>query len=213
MARRLGAAHAAWLRRSPAHSWLSRDWLRDYTTSRPVREPVPWDHPHAVAAWPEPLREDLRRLWERRYAVLDAADRLPHTLSHHDVWPMNLIVDGSGPVLLDWAFIGPGPVGEDAANLVLDTYFDGLVDVSTLDEMVAAVGDGYRAGLADAVDGETVRRAIALTAAAKYFWLAPRMLTQVPVAQSYDSRTDEAMFAGRRPVFEQLIRWTRAALG
>jgi hypothetical protein len=216
LAYRLGVAHTGWLGRVPAQDWLSRDWLRDYTTSRPVRTPIVWEHPVAVKTWPLRLRDELRTLWDQRHQVLAAADRLPRTLCHHDVWPMNLIIDQAGPVLLDWAFVGPGPIGEDAANLILDTFFDGLVAVDLLDEVVTAVFDGYQRGLATAVDPSTVHQAIMLTAAAKYFWLAPRMLTQLADqgsnrAHHYDSRDDLAMFEGRRTILELLAKWFRLA--
>lgn len=210
-AERLGAAHAVWRGRSTSEPWLSRDWLRAYTTSRPVSEPIPWDHPVAVAAWPDDLRAGLRELWARRHEVLRATDALPHTLCHHDVWPMNLVFDGSGPVLLDWSFVGPGPMGEDAANLVLDTFFDGLVDVALLDDVAEVVTSAYARGDA------AVHRAIRLTGAAKYFWLAPMMLNRVaagpaPISQSYDAREAAAMFAGRRRPLELLLSWFREAL-
>lgn len=221
VARRLGAAHACWLAESGSPrggaraaalsrcDWLARDWLRDYTMSRPVTEPVRWDHPVAVAAWPAPLRDDLRRLWERRRALLAATDRLPRTLSHHDVWPTNLVLTGGGPVLLDWSFVGPGPIGEDAANLVLDTFLDGLVDVALLADVAEAVLDGYLDGLGGAVDPALVVRAVRLTGAAKYFWLAPMMLNRAGGAtgQTYDLRDEAAMFAGRRPVLQLLADW------
>jgi hypothetical protein len=38
VAQRLGAGHAAWLGTRPDLPWLSRDWLADYTTTRPVAE-------------------------------------------------------------------------------------------------------------------------------------------------------------------------------
>ncbi len=213
-ARRLGAGHAAWLHRPPVLPWLSRDWLRDYTTSRPVDEPVPWDHPTAVAAWPDDLRDGLRDLWSRRHDVLGATRALPQTLCHHDVWPMNLVWDGTGPVLLDWSFVGPGALGEDAANLIFDTFLDGLVDLDRVDEVVDAVTDGYREGLAGAVDDRTVRWAIQLTGAAKYFWLAPMMLGRLgagtAIAQNYDTRDPAEMFAGRRPLLELVVAWFRA---
>jgi hypothetical protein len=212
LARRLGAAHDDWLDRAgqlPRADWLARDWLRDYTLSRPVTEPVPWDHPVAAAAWPAPLRAGLRRLWERRHAVLAATDRLPRTLCHHDVWPANVVFTDGGPALVDWSFVGPGPIGEDAANLVLDTFFDGLVEVALLPEVADAVLTGYVDGLRGAVDPALAARAVRLTGAAKYFWLAPVMLNRAGGAtgQTYDRRDEAAMFAGRRPVLELLARW------
>lgn len=120
-------------------------------------------------------------------------------------------------MLLDWTFVGPGPIGEDAANLILDTFFDGLVDVDLLDDVADAVRAGYQRGLAPAVDAAEVRRAIMLGAAAKYFWLAPGMLAALhrhnpDRSQQYDSRDDLAMFDGRRRVLELLVDWFRLAL-
>ena len=151
-ARELGAAQARWAGRVPAISWLSRRWLAQYVAEAPnwvgPVEPAVWDHPN-LAPWPEPVRARLRQLWADRDRILAVAEAAERTLCHLDLWPANLADDAGTSVLLDWAFAGEGAVGEDLANLIIDAFTDGLMDVALLPELAEAAVDGYLAGLRD----------------------------------------------------------------
>jgi len=220
-AERLGRAQAGWAGRDPAHPWLSRRWLRQYVASKPIAEPVAWEHPRVLDVWPAELRAGLRELWRRRAELCDLAETLPQTTCHLDVWPMNLIArggTGAEIVLLDWAFAGAGAIGEDIGNLIPDSVADGLMDPGLLPEIDEAVTAGYLAGLrAGGWRGRdaAVRRAIAVTGAAKYCWLAPLMLGRLAEAsgpRSYDRRGAEQILAGRLGMLTLVADWGRQAL-
>ncbi len=178
----LGAGQARWAGRVPGTPWLSRRWLAQYLAegagSAVGIEAADWDHP-SVAGWPEPVRRQLRQLWEERdrmVAVTEAAER---TLCHLDVWPANLIDHAGTSVLLDWSFTGAGALGEDAANLIVDSFTDGLMDVALLPELAASATDRYISGLRDggwSGSADSVRTAIAACGAAKYSWFAPAFI-------------------------------------
>ncbi|WP_203924229.1 aminoglycoside phosphotransferase family protein [Rugosimonospora africana] len=185
-AHELGAAQARWAGRVPDLPWLSRRWLAQYLDHGPSRvvwidRDEHWNHPLAEV-WPAGVRQCLRQLWERRDRYRAAAEAQPRTLCHLDVWPTNLIDDAGTSVLLDWSFIGDGAIGEDAANLIVDSVTDGLIDAVLLPEITATVTDGYLAGLRDGGftgSPDPVRRAIAICGAAKYCWFGPAVLSRV----------------------------------
>jgi hypothetical protein len=184
-AHELGVAQASWAGRLPASDWLSRRWLAQYLAEGPSRSvDVPddyWDHPR-VAGWPSEVRQELRRLWVDRTRVLAVAEAAERTLCHLDVWPANLIDSQGRSVLLDWSFVGEGAVGEDVANLILDSFTDGLMDAALLPELADAAVTGYVDGLrcggwSGSEDG--VRTAIAACGAAKYSWFGPAVLGRI----------------------------------
>ena len=180
----LGAAQAQWAGRVPGTPWLSRRWLAQYLAEGPPRlfsvRAADWDHP-SIAVWPAKVRRELQRLWEAPQRALATAEGAERTLCHLDVWPANLVDDAGASVLLDWSFAGEGAVGEDAANLIIDSCADGLMDVALLPEIAETVTDGYLRGLRDAGwpgSPDSVRAAIAACGAAKYSWFGPAVLSR-----------------------------------
>lgn len=119
--------------------------------------------------------------WEReastyRSGLLDALDRLPHTLCHLDAWRPNLLSVGtpngdSETVALDWAFVGTGAIGEEVGQLVAaDLLFAGA-DASRPAEFGEMVLASFVEGLRDAGwrgDARLVRLGYSASAALRW---------------------------------------------
>jgi hypothetical protein len=221
-ARELGVAQARWAGRVPDTPWLSRRWLAQYLAEGPGRmvaiEAADWDHPN-LAAWPVRLKRRLKRLWDDRDRLVAAAEATERTLCHLDVWPANLVDDAGTSVLLDWAFTGDGAIGEDVANLIVDSFTDGLMDVAKLPELAESATDGYLAGLRDggwSGSPDTVRTAIAVCGAAKYSWFGPVIAARAirgTIGNASYGQDTSATSAARRltPLVTMLATWSQAA--
>jgi hypothetical protein len=182
----LGRAQAPFLagRPLPHVPWLSHGFLRDYSSTKPVDWSLfddhrAWAHPMVNRNVPSELRDASRWLHSVSDSLYDIAERLPRTLCHLDFWTKNLIGGDDGTiVLLDWAFVGDGSIGEDIGNLVPDAVFDHFVPAASLPDLQAAVLASYCAGLNEG--GWRGDRRLAelgfCVSAVKYDWLTPHML-------------------------------------
>ncbi len=129
---RLGGEYLAG-RELPSHEWLSRDWVRSWSTyfSRTMpailEDDDIWAQPTVVELFDPGTREDLRRLWDERARWWSALDRLPLTLAHLDAFRANLMSRTARgqveTVAIDWAFVGLAPLAADVATLVAASLF------------------------------------------------------------------------------------------
>jgi hypothetical protein len=208
------AAVGAWDR-----PWLSQDYLRTYSESKPFDERLfaddqAWSNPR-VQHHLGPLREALTHLRvdrERSYAMAAAC---PRTLCHLDVWPVNLmrrLVDGSF-VLLDWSFCGAGALGEDIANLVPDSVFDLVRPVEELDELAARAEDAYIDGVFEGGwDGDDRWIRLGIRAAGvKYHWLIGLLLRDAADGEgalAYGRHVDrDQLYDARAAGLRLVTRW------
>ena len=157
VARHLGRFNAAYLvdRPLPRLSWLSASWLRHYVEqSAPAMErlrqaqALPW-----ARRWlPQEDSGPFFGLWAERGLYLDTLDRLPQTICHFDIFPRNLFArkaaDGDNQtVVIDWAFVGRGPIGADLTPLVwMSIALDG-VGLESAQDLEEIVLEGYLRGL------------------------------------------------------------------
>jgi len=172
-------AYAAGTAPLPDEPWLSRDWLRGWVdVCRDSFVPAlyddeGWDHP--LLAPMRPLRDPAAALWERHDELLAIAGSGPPALTHWDFWPANLFVSDTSVVAIDWSQVGISGLTHDLDQLTLDPVWMQVLPDALLEELEAAVLDGYVAGLRDAGAGvadDDVRRWYAATAACRYTWLA-----------------------------------------
>lgn len=224
-ARRLGLGQGGYLagRPLPTDPWLSRRWLRQYVDSKPVdgsllRDPGAWSDPEVPAAFAE-LRSALRQLWDERDRLLVAVESTPRTLCHLDVWPKNLLATPDGPVLLDWAFVGIGALGEDPGNLVPDFVWDGFLPAARIRELADAVWNCYLNGLRDAGwagDDRQARLGFTAGGAVKYAWLAEWALRRLRSGEltsygGYSSIAPAELLQVYAVVLQLLLEWQREA--
>ncbi|HEY8597912.1 MAG TPA: hypothetical protein VIL85_05745 [Thermomicrobiales bacterium] len=209
---------------APAYPWLSRQFLRRYSLSKAydpalLDDDRAWAQPLVREHFPAALRPALVRFHHERERFFAILERLPRTLCHLDVWPNNLFARADGRfVLVDWAFVGDGALGEDAGNLVPDAVFDLFVPAHDLPELDRVVFAGYLAGLREAGwDGDERLVRLGMCASAiKYVWLPPLMLARAGDATQLDYGGKAAVNAARRYsergcVFTFLMGWAEEA--
>jgi hypothetical protein len=110
-----------------------------------------WQRPIVQQTFPEPLRSRILQLWADKWSFISANESLPQVFCHNDAHRRNLFLGGEGElVAIDWAFCGPGGLGNDLGELIGTslTYFE--VEPARAVELENVVTEAYIAGLRDA---------------------------------------------------------------
>ncbi len=221
VAEALGAAQGRLLRKPLDRPWLARSFLRDFVASKHVNyrtlvDEACWGHPLVASTWPRSLREGLPWLAAQREALLQRAEGLPRTLCHLDFWGHNLVMADGGPVVLDWACLGDGALGEDLSNLVVEAVLDELLPPEGMADVAEELLQAYTRGVGDAgVDPSLARRGFQ-AAAVKWVWLGPLHLARALSGEHHvyggGAEVDpSAQYRARGLALEQVVRWARGA--
>lgn len=153
-ARHLGRLNGRFIaeRRVPDYPWLSRNRIRQWALGFPEWQAASWEHPLALARFPMPAAEALRRMHGEKERFIARLDKLPQTLCHGDTYPTNFKTrhEGDGPmqtVALDWALASIAPVGFDLGQLAFGAHLN-LAGIRLAD-IDRVLFEGYLAGLRD----------------------------------------------------------------
>lgn len=165
--------------------FLSRGWIPSHLQRRNQRD----NHEVAVdPRWQELLRhgigDSLRHALQARITDPRTAGEMlgafPQVLTNYDLHHANIGRANSDGMtaIIDWAFVGWGPIGQDVAHLAFDIW-DLLTPAMTLqevwDDLAATYLDAlYAAGWAE--PAEVVLRSMTTAFAVRHGWVAEYLL-------------------------------------
>lgn len=184
-------AHAA-----SDHPWLSDEWIARHVDRHDLDNERTLAHP----AWPPAIDRGLdpavRELVATRVTAPAKIGRtlagFPQTLTNHDFHNANIGTVADQVVLIDWAYVGWGPIGHDVGHLALTLEPDGVIDPaeawqvleSTYCEALAAAG--WVGDLAE------VRRSMIISNQLRLGWMFDHLLNVA------DKISNEALAAASR---------------
>jgi hypothetical protein len=208
---RLGGEYHAG-RELPSHEWLSRGWIRSWSTyfSRTMPAILEaddlWTQPIVVELFDAGAREDLRRLWGERDRWWDALDRLPLTLAHLDAFRGNLMSRTARgqveTVAIDWAFVGLAPLAADVATLVAASLFfhgDPLDPRAVTAACITATHDGLR-DTGHRISMPELERAYAINVVGRWGFVI------APLRAAGDRAREENMEQRLRRPYREIVR-------
>jgi hypothetical protein len=189
---RAGAGLARWQVATidSTHSWLSHDWIPTHIRRHDLDNERTLAHPGWRSAIERGLDPMLRDVVKAR--ITDPTEirrrllEFPQVLTHHDFHYKNVGTVSDEVVIIDWAYVGWGPIGHDVGYLAMDIT-SGLGPV---DEVWYAMQSSYCAGLVEA--GWTgnlavVRRSMEVSTWLRLGWAIDHVLTMA------DQMSDEAL--------------------
>jgi hypothetical protein len=177
VARLLGNWQAQYLvgKPLPQGDWLSPvTWNRDFVEENAATLDLlqrSLDKPWVRYAYPEDKLHELVWIWEERKVFYHILESLPQVLCHRDVFGRNLMRHHAHTILIDWAYVGIGALGEELTPLVQATYLWREAGTGAYRELEAGVLHGYIEGLRQAGwqgDAALVRRGYAASSALRY---------------------------------------------
>lgn len=132
----VGLARWQMAHQEASESWLATNWIATHVSRQAIDNERTLSHPGWHPLIERGLDPDLRDWVKSR--VTDSADiraqlaAFPQMLTHHDFHEHNLGTIDGHVVIIDWAYVGWGPLGHDVGHLALSLAQSGEVDLRTV---------------------------------------------------------------------------------
>jgi len=160
--------------------WLSHGWIpahlarRDLDNTRTLNDPR-WSRLFEAGV-PQSVQRAVRGRVTDPAVVERLLGELPQLLTHYDFHHMNLGRVGESIVIIDWATVGPGPVGHDVGVMLIDQGSDlGATLPAAWHQLVAT----YAKALEDAgseIPPPDVERSVAISNVLRHGWVIDYVL-------------------------------------
>ncbi|GAA4995311.1 phosphotransferase [Actinopolymorpha pittospori] len=177
-----GLAHWQVAHIDTKHSWLSDDWIPTHVRRRGLDNERTLAHPAWPIAIERGLDPALRDLVAARVTdpirIRHQLRDLPRVLTHYDFHQSNIGTVGEEVVIIDWAYVGWGPVGHDVGHLALDSVGPG----TSPSEIWRALRSAYCDALTAAGwngDLDVVRRSMVTSNVLRLGWTIDHVLSVV----------------------------------
>ncbi|GAB3754118.1 hypothetical protein [Microlunatus parietis] len=177
--------------------WLTGDWIARHVERQQLDNARTLAHPAWPSALERGLAPELRMVVAARVTEpAEIARRLaefPALLANHDFHNGNIGRAGDGAVVvIDWAYVGPGPVGHDAGHLALTLEPQGAVDPA---DAWRTLTSAYLEALIDSGwtgDPDQVRRSMIISNQLRLGWWIDALLAAA------DQLSDQGLAARSR---------------
>jgi hypothetical protein len=223
-AHRLGQFQGAYLNGTPLpqQPWLCRPFFRSiwaeddwwFPYMNPESENNAWKSPLIKRAFKEDCQPRVLELLSKRALFLNANDRLPQVLCHNDahrrnfMWAISPDTGQEELIAVDWAFFGPGAVGNDLGELAGNSLYFLDYPVRDAASLLESILDPYLVGIAEngvKIDSRLVKLGylIGLT-----FWMGLQLPGWAALMLAPESDTNIQAMYGAGPE-QVLASWAR----
>lgn len=192
----VGLAHWQVAQAASDHPWLSDDWIATHVGRYELDNERTLAHPAWPALIERGLDPALRHLVTAR--VIDPAEvarrlsEFPPALTNHDFHTANIGTVADQVVIIDWAYVGWGPIGHDAGHLALSVEPAGSIDPAVAWHTLESAYCEALAAAGWPGDLDLVRRSMAMSNQLRLGWWIDTVL------DSADRLTDDALAAQSR---------------